>query len=130
MQEVEVDHECPGRIPGRCEANCLVNLDDLEGDRFSPECLASRRYQTMDTANFLIGGTGKDKDNISGGAGQTGKRDLGHEPLRCCNLDKMLCQLTLPFSRLDPNVESIAEWQFLSLRDDISKAAGELAASF
>jgi hypothetical protein len=130
MQDVEVDHKCPGRIPGCCQTDCLVNLDDLEGYRFSPKCLASRRHQTVDAADFLIRRSGKDKENISGNAGRAGKCDLGHEPLRCCDLDKMLCQLPLPLCRTNPDLESIAEGRFLSLRDDIGKAAGVLAVSF
>src|SRR5450830_185622 len=96
MQEVEVDHECPGRISRRCQADCLVDLDDLEGYRFSSKSLASRRHQTVDTADFLIRCSGKDKDNISGDAGRASKCDLGHESLRCCDLNKVLCQFPTP----------------------------------
>ena len=96
MQEVEVDHECPGRIAGCGQTDCLVGLDDLEGYRCRPKSFASCCHQTVDTADFLIRCSRKDKNDISGDAGRTGKCDLGHEPRRCCELNKVLCQFPTP----------------------------------
>ncbi len=96
MQQVEIDYECPGRIPGRCKVDHLIDLDDLEGYRCCSEGFASRRHQTVDTADFLIRRSGKDKNNISGDAGRASKSDLGHKPRRCRELNKVLCQFPTP----------------------------------
>ncbi len=96
MQKVKVDHECPGRVSGRGKTDCLVDIDDLKGYRLCPKGLAGCRYETMDTTEFFIRCSRKDKNDISGDTGQTGKCDLGYEPRWCCKFDEMLCQFLTP----------------------------------
>ena len=96
VQEVHIDYQGPGGVPGRCQEVCLLDVDDLERDRCCSKNSASRRHQTVNAADFLSRRSGQDKDNISCDTRRSSKCDLGHEPCWCREFNKVLCHIPTP----------------------------------